>query len=66
MIKYLIFFLIFAMLVSLFSGAAFLVKDRGSSKRTVYSLGIRVTIAVLLFITILYGFITGQIGPSVS
>ena len=54
------------MLVSLFSGAAFLVKDRGSSKRTVYSLGIRVTIAVLLFITIIYGFITGQIGPNVS
>ena len=63
MIKYFILFLIVAMLISLFSGAFFLIKDRGNTKRTAYSLGIRVTIAVMLFATLVYGFITGQIGP---
>jgi hypothetical protein len=51
------------MLLSLFSGGFFLIKDKGKTKRTAYSLGIRVSIAVVLFSTILYGLITGQIGP---
>ena len=63
MIKYFILFLIVAMLLSLFSGGIFLIKDKGKTKRTAYSLGIRVSIAVVLFSTILYGLITGQIGP---
>ena len=63
MIKYFILFLIVAMLLSLFSGGFFLIKDKRKTKRTAYSLGIRVSIAVVLFSTILYGLITGQIGP---
>ena len=63
MIKYFILFLIIAMLISLFSGAFYLIKAQGSTKRTAYSLGIRVSIAVLLFATLVYGFLTGQIGP---
>jgi len=63
MIKYFILFLIVAMLLSLFSSGFFLIKDKGKTKRTAYSLGIRVSIAVVLFSTILYGLITGQIGP---
>ena len=63
MIKYFILFLIVAMLLSLFSGGFFLIKDKGKTKRTAYSLGIRGSIAVVLFSTILYGLITGQIGP---
>jgi len=63
MIKYFILFLIVAMLLSLFSGGFFLIKDKGKTKRTAYSLGIRVSIAVVLFATILYGLTTGQIGP---
>ena len=63
MIKYFILFLIVAMLWSLFSGGFFLIKDKGKTKRTAYSLGIRVSIAVVLFSTILYGLITGQIAP---
>jgi hypothetical protein len=51
------------MLLSLFSGGFFLLKDKGTTKRTAYSLGIRVSIAVVLFAAILYGLITGQIGP---
>ena len=65
MIKYFIIFLIVAMLISLFRGAFFLIKDGGSTKKTVHSLGIRVSIAVILFLTLVYGFITGQIGPGV-
>jgi|TARA_B100000470_G_scaffold182788_1_gene147639 K+-sensing histidine kinase KdpD len=64
MYKALIFFLIFAMLISLFSGAFFLIKDRGTTKRTTYSLGIRVSIALMLFATLIYGFLTGEIGPN--
>ncbi|GIT60749.1 MAG: hypothetical protein Ct9H300mP20_05760 [Gammaproteobacteria bacterium] len=45
MIKYFILFLIVAMLLSLFSGGFFLIKDKGKTKRTAYSLGIRVSIA---------------------
>jgi hypothetical protein len=41
----------------------FLIKYKGKTKRTAYSLGIRVSIAVVLFATILYGVTTGQIGP---
>jgi hypothetical protein len=63
MIKYFILFLIVAMLLSLFSGGFFLIKDKGKTKRTAYSLGFRVSIAVVLFATILYGVTTGQIGP---
>ncbi len=63
MIKYFILFLIVAMLLSLFTGGFFLIKDKGKTKRTAYSLGIRVSIAGVLFSTILYGLITGQIGP---
>ena len=63
MLKYFILFLIVAMLLSLFSGGFFLIKDKGKTKRTAYSLGIRVSIAVVLFATILYGLTTGQIGP---
>ena len=65
MIKYFILFLIVAMLISLFRGAFFLIKDGGSSKKTVNSLGVRVSIAVVLFLTLVYGFVTGQIGPGV-
>ena len=62
--KALIVFLIVSMLISLFSGAFFLIKDRGTTNRTAYSLGVRVSIAVILFATLVYGFLTGQIGPN--
>ena len=42
-----------------------MIKDGGSTKKTVHSLGVRVSIAVILFLTLVYGFVTGQIGPGV-
>jgi len=52
------------MLISLFGGAAFLVKDRGTTKRTTYILGVRVSIAILLFASLVIGILSGQIGPN--
>lgn len=63
LLKSIIVILFIAILVSLFSGLRFLVKDLGDSKRRLLnSLGMRVTLAALLIATILYGAATGQIG----
>lgn len=51
----------FALLASLASGLFFLVKDQGRSKRTLYSLGVRVTLAIILLALISYGMLSGQL-----
>ena len=50
-----------AMLISLFSSAFFLVKDKGSTSRAFYTLRVRVTIALLLLATIAVGISTGTL-----
>jgi hypothetical protein len=50
-----------ALLVSLASGLVFLVKDQGKTKRTLYSLGVRVSLAILLLGLIGYGVLSGQL-----
>jgi hypothetical protein len=50
-----------ALLVSLASGLVFLLKDQGSTKRTLYSLGTRVTLAIVLLGLISYGVLTGKL-----
>ncbi|MGA1740790.1 MAG: DUF2909 domain-containing protein [Pseudohongiellaceae bacterium] len=65
MLKVIIVILLFAIIASLFSGAVFFFKDQGNEqKRTLYALGIRVTLAVLLMICIVYGVASGQLTPS--
>lgn len=62
-LKIIIVFLFIGLLVSLTSGLIFLLKDIESpSKRTLYALGIRITLAVLLLITIFFGLYTGHLG----
>jgi hypothetical protein len=63
LLKALIIFLLIGVLVSLFSGLAFLFKDsdKPESKRTLYALGVRITFAAALLITLFYGFSTGQL-----
>jgi hypothetical protein len=61
MIKIIIVLLLIAMIVSLFSGAVFFAKDQGDTRRTLYALGVRVTLAVLLILTIGYGVFSGQL-----
>jgi hypothetical protein len=57
--------LFIGVLVSLSSGLVFLLKDIESpSKRTVYALGVRISLATLLMATIFYGLYTGQLGSN--
>jgi hypothetical protein len=48
---------------SLFSGLFFLMKDKGTSERTVRALTVRVSLSVLLFILLIIGFATGVLQP---
>lgn len=61
MLKVVIVLLLIAIVASLFSGAVFFFKDQGSTRRTLYALGVRITLAILLMITITYGVFTGQL-----
>lgn len=63
MLKVIIVVLLIGVVISLFSGLVFLFKDTGKSdsKRTLYALGVRITLAGALLLTIFYGFYTGQL-----
>ncbi|MDH3644202.1 MAG: DUF2909 domain-containing protein [Gammaproteobacteria bacterium] len=63
MIKVVIIVLLIGVVLSLFSGLTFLFKDsaRPDSKRALYALGARITLAAALLITVFYGFYTGQL-----
>ena len=50
-------------LVSLGSALVFLVRDRGKTQRTVFSLSIRVALSVLLLILLAFGFATKYLMP---
>jgi len=58
--------LMLALVASLGSGFYFLMVDQGdkNKRRTLHSLGVRVTIAVTLMTLIAYGVATGQLGHS--
>ncbi len=60
-LKIIIVILFLAVLASLSSALVFLLKDMGApdSKRTLYALGIRITLAALLLLCIFYGFYSG-------
>ncbi len=62
MLKIFILVLFAAVLFSLFSGLVFLFTDSdNNSKRTLYVLGIRITLAAALLLTIFYGLYSGEI-----
>lgn len=61
LLKIAIIVLFFALLISLGSGLVFLLKDQGASKRTMHSLGFRVTLALVLLGLVTYGVMTGQL-----
>lgn len=64
-LKTIIVVLFIAVVVSLFSGLNFLVKDLGNAKkRLLYSLGLRIGLAALLLATIVYGAYTGQLNST--
>jgi hypothetical protein len=49
------------LLISLFSGLFFLVKDQGSGKRTLHSLTLRVSLTAILLLLVSYGVISGKL-----
>lgn len=61
-IKVVIVLLFIALVVSLFSGYVFLLKDKGNTRRTWNSLSIRLVLAALLMGFLIYGVYTGQLG----
>ncbi len=62
MLKVIIVVLLIANILCLGSGAVFFFKEQGEGKRTFYALGLRVSLALLLIITLVYGVMTGQLG----
>lgn len=61
MLKVIIGLVLLAVVISLFSGLFFLVKDDSKSKRLAHSLTIRVGLAVLFIILIAYAAYTGEV-----
>ena len=61
-IKVVIVLLFIALVVSLFSGYMFLLKDKGGTRRTWNSLSVRLILAALLMGFLVYGVYTGQLG----
>ncbi len=62
MLKVVIIILLVALVTSLASGLIFFVKDQGTTRRTVNSLGVRLFFAVLLMGVVIYGLYTGKLG----
>ena len=61
--KLYILILILAIGASLASGLFFLVKDESASRRLLGSLTVRITLSVILFVSLLIGYVNGGIQP---
>ncbi len=64
LLKTIILLLLLGLVISLASGLVFLFKDVGTTRRTLHSLGVRIALAAALMATIVYGFLSGQLGVS--
>lgn len=63
LIKTFIILVLLAIVVSLFSGLFFLLKDKGNSERTVKALTVRIALSVSLFALIMIGYAVGLVKP---
>ena len=61
--KILVILFLIVILGALSSGMFFLVRDKGTSNRTVQSLTVRIILSIALFILLFIGFSTGLIKP---
>jgi hypothetical protein len=59
--KIVILVLLFAVLVSLFSGLYFVYKDKGTTNRAVISLTIRIVLSLLVFVLLIGSYYFGWI-----
>lgn len=64
MLKALITLVFVCMVASLAAGAGFLLRDQGRSRRLLISLKLRVSLAVLLFVLLAYGFYFGDLASN--
>jgi hypothetical protein len=62
--KIVILVLLFAVIVSLFSGLYFVYKDKGHTNRAVISLTIRIALSVLVFVLLIGSYYFGWIPQS--
>jgi hypothetical protein len=62
--KLIIVVIFIAILVSLFSGMFFMIKDKGDSTRNVKSLSIRIGLSLALFALLVILYMTGVIHPN--
>ena len=61
MIKLVVILLLAGILVSLACGFVFFYQDKGRSRRVLYALGVRVTLAVVMMAVVFYGLMTGEL-----
>jgi hypothetical protein len=61
--KLLVIAILLLILFSLFSGLVFLIKDQGSSTRTVKALTLRIALSLALFALLMVGMSIGLISP---
>lgn len=64
LIKLAIVFVLILIVGSLFSALFFLAKDEGASERTAKALTVRITLSIVLFLSLMLGYFTGFIGYS--
>jgi hypothetical protein len=62
-VRYVVLAFIVLILASLFSGLFFLIRDQGTTKRTVKALTWRVGLSLALFLLLLLGYYFGLIKP---
>lgn len=62
MLKALIALVFLAMVTSLAAGAGFLLRDHSRSRRVLTSLKVRVAMASILIVLLIYGFYIGNLG----
>jgi len=61
MLRVLIVVLLVGIVISLVTGFVFFYKDKRRSKRVMYALGVRVSLAIILMICVFYGFSSGEL-----
>jgi hypothetical protein len=59
--KIVIIILLFAVVVSLFSGLFFIYKDKGQSDRAVKALTVRIVLSIVVFLLLIGGYYFGYI-----
>ncbi len=63
LLKLTVIVLLLVIMVSLASALFYLVKDRGSTKRTLKALTLRIALSLVVFVLLLVGFATGLLTP---